>query len=440
MKGLSGSVVDLNARMVTPTKLLSGREYTKSAAKFPHEYANESLLLKNMERSRMELNDEELCTRNLSDLIKKINKLGDELKKKRQALTSFESERNEWAAEKKRYASMESEYEMLKLEHEKLKYDYEKIASEIQGTRQEQGEELEHLKRIIEQLESKIATSKTAAKREEERIYKLMQELEMRNDSLINEIKILKEENKELYKKVDGYRDQEQSLTSALEKAKDLVSKMTGERNELLAKIEIFGNENSSLQALLSSEKKVSENLFKKLALKHKECEGLYTKTESKTAEQSQSNNDIVEKQARLIEMLENTIKDDKVIISKQERDNSELHQSLLELREDAKRFIEKVNNEEVYTADLKDQIRVLEISRNEAEAELREMKQENRRLNEEINEFALARQKLTTARMKEIDKLSNVINKSYGHLYCSFALTDVVEWIEDTDIGDGFL
>ena len=394
--------------IISPIRSLPEKRYLPGSA---YRNTNEASIHENLERSRMmELNDEVQYNKTFTDLLKKISMLGDELKATKKALNDVEIERNKYQSKTQ---FIEKDYERLHEENMKLNDKYKRLNDEFENNIMNYNEEINHMKEIIGQLENKIVIQKSDYDKEEERIYKLKEDHEITNKQLIRELNDIKAENEKLIEKLLTYQKNEDEMNAVISELREEFVRLKDSNKDLSIKIEKFANEKDNMQILLTSEKEETENLLKKLAIKHKECEELYSRkalirTESADTTKTDT---IIIKQGKLIEMLRNTVNDDKEIIQRQEIEKNRLQNELLQLKEEVQKYI---NNDEPDTENLLNQIKFLQNANRELEMKLEEIKEENTRLNEEINEFAKARQELTNARIKEIDRLSKAINDSY--------------------------
>ena len=360
--------------IISPIRSLPEKRYLPGSA---YRNTNEASIHENLERSRMmELNDEVQYNKTFTDLLTKISMLGDELKVTKKALNDVEIERNKYQSKTQ---FIEKDYERLHEENMKLNDKYKRLNDEFENNIMNYNEEINHMKEIIGQLENKIVIQKSDYDKEEERIYKLKEDHEITNKQLIKELNDIKAENEKLIEKLLTYQKNEDEMNAVISELREEFVRLKDSNKDLSIKIEKFANEKDNMQILLTSEKEETENLLKKLAIKHKECEELYSRkalirTESADTTKTDT---IIMKQGKLIEMLRNTVNDDKEIIQRQEIEKNRLQNELLQLKEEVQKYI---NNDEPDTENLLNQIKFLQNANRELEMKLEEMREENTR------------------------------------------------------------
>ena len=388
---------------------------------------------------RLELDYERQHVKDLGNMMTKIDNLGEELRAKKKLIAELETEREQLLPYKEQYLIMKTNYEKEKMEIKRLNLECEKIKHELNEVTKKKYSELEKMKRNVGDLEQRVMTEKTARKTDEERMYEIIENLTNKNKMLINSLNEEKLEREKLVKKVndqtnqyklnrqkfeetiDDAKKREIELNSIIDKARESIKDIEMENNELRKNLNICIDEREQLKNLLENEKRENERILEKLATKHKECEGLYTEREGtknncESFRKDLNNaNAVIEKQSKIISMMRSTVNDDKRIIKSQEDDNGQLQAQLIELKRSHEELFGKLEKENDISTQLKKRVEELEGIKCEMEIQIRDMKEEQIRLNSELSAFSNARQELANARIKEIDLLNKAVANAYG-------------------------
>lgn len=432
-----------NAKSVVPVMPITAREpiitrdYSKSAI------PTRGFLLIGLfyigKSKGIELDKEKQHVKDLSELISKIDNLAEELRAKKKIIAELEGEKSHLLNFKEQYMVMKTDSEKSRADFRKSEQENEKLKQELSQISQKRQNELEKLKKHIEDMENRFNNEKEAHKNEENRLRETILNIEQKNKSLVdalNEAHMEKERFESINsEQIIGYQNTKKKLFETIENSKKKEELQNQEisslrktiediellKKDLEKKLEAYMKEANYFKESFDNEKIKSTDLENKLQNTEKELFAEIEKNKEISKEnegiktENTKSQDLLLKQTKLINMMRETVKDDKIIIARQEDDLAHLTDLVNELKREKNDLLKRLDNESMRASEYKRNTDDLEVQKHELEQQVRELREEAIRLNSEIAAFSNAKQELTNARMKELDLLSKAISNAYG-------------------------
>ena len=131
------------------------------------------------------------------------------------------------------------------------------------------------------------------------------------------------------------FRSQENQLNLIIGNSRDVIKELEQGNNQLSENLHNYEDENEKLRKLIEIEKEENVNLQGKLRIKHKEYEELYSERENNKEQYNSIKSEFeqckitIRKQIKVITLLQNSLNDDKELLSFQRDENIMLQKEL---------------------------------------------------------------------------------------------------------------